>query len=161
VKLYLFRHGHAERGENKSDFKRELTEKGIERTTASAKALVALNAKPMHLFSSPLVRARQTADILAAAFGMKVDVREEVGPGFGKAAIEKLIAAFDNSQDVMFVGHEPDFSTTVSELTGGGRVVMKKGGMARIDVLSRSPLRGELVWLLTPKVMARAETDDD
>ena len=161
MKLYLLRHGHAERGEDKSDFKRELTKKGIERTTASAKTLIALEAKPMHLFSSPLVRARQTADILAAAFGIKVDVREEVGPGFSMAAVEKLITSFDNSQEVMFVGHEPDFSKTVSELIGGGRIVMKKGGLARIDVISRSPLRGELVWMLSPKVMARADSDEN
>jgi len=161
LKLYLFRHGHAEDANGKSDFQRELTKRGIERTTASAKALIALDSKPTHLFSSPLIRARQTADILAAAFGIKVDVREEVGPGFGKESIEKLITSFDNSRDAMFVAHEPDLSTTVAELIGGGRIVMKKGGMARIDVVSRSPLRGELVWMLTPKVMARAAVDDD
>ena len=51
----------------------------------------------------------------------------------------------------MFVGHEPDFSTTISSLVGG-RVVMKRGGLARIDIVSPQPLLGELVWLIAPKI---------
>ena len=55
----------------------------------------------------------------------------------------------------LVVGHEPDFSGTISALIGGGSVVMKKGGLARIDVVSRHPLRGSLVWLIAPKVYER------
>ena len=51
----------------------------------------------------------------------------------------------------MFVGHEPDFSTTITSLVGG-RVVMKKGGLARVDIISDQPLLGELVWLIAPKI---------
>jgi phosphohistidine phosphatase SixA len=56
----------------------------------------------------------------------------------------------------MFVGHEPDFSTTIASLVGG-RVAMKKGGLARVDIISSQPqpLLGELVWLIAPKVFER------
>ena len=53
---------------------------------------------------------------------------------------------------VMLVGHEPTFSQTIQALTGA-RVEMKKCGLARIDVLVRQPLKGELTWLLTPKLV--------
>jgi phosphohistidine phosphatase len=53
----------------------------------------------------------------------------------------------------MLVGHEPDFSRTISALIGGGRVVMKKGGLARVDVESIDPPDGELVWLVTSKTL--------
>ncbi len=58
----------------------------------------------------------------------------------------------------MLVGHEPDFSETIAELIGGGRVVCKKGGLARVDVADSSLDDGELVWLLPPKDLARRET---
>jgi phosphohistidine phosphatase SixA len=51
------------------------------------------------------------------------------------------------------VGHEPTFSLTIAELIGGGRVQMKKGALARVDV--NRNLQGELVWLLQPKILAQ------
>lgn len=153
MKLYFFRHGLAEDPTpDKPDFKRELTKKGIQRTRASAELLPVLDVTPAHIFSSPLIRAKQTADILARALKQKVEVRDEVGPGFNPRRVEMLLAGIDDRQDVMFVGHEPDFSSTVTALIGGGSVVMKKGGLARVDVMTRVPLRGELVWLITPKL---------
>jgi phosphohistidine phosphatase SixA len=53
----------------------------------------------------------------------------------------------------MIVGHEPDFSRTISQLIGGGDVIMRKGGLARVDIKSGNQQRGELVWLLTPALM--------
>jgi phosphohistidine phosphatase len=53
----------------------------------------------------------------------------------------------------MLVGHEPSFSQVIGQLIGGGRIVMKKGGLARVDVNSIDTLPGELVWLLAPKML--------
>jgi phosphohistidine phosphatase len=53
----------------------------------------------------------------------------------------------------MLVGHEPDFSLTISALIGGGKVILKKGGLARVDITTIDALQGELVWLLPPKSM--------
>lgn len=154
MKLYFFRHGHAEDadGPEFDDFVRRLTDKGIERTEAAARALVKLGVKPALLYSSPRVRARQTADILAKGMGVSVSVREEVGFGFTIEHIPPLIADAGADDEIMFVGHEPDLSVTTSKLVGGGEIVMKKGGMARVDLFSTAPLRGALVWVIPPKV---------
>ena len=161
MKLYFFRHGHAEEadGPEFDDFTRRLTDKGIERTKAAARALLKLGVKPTTLFSSPRARARQTADILAQVLGVTVDVREEVGFGFTIDHIGPLIAETETNAEVMFVGHEPDLSATVSKLVSGGEIVMKKGGMARVDLFSRAPLRGALIWVIPPKVFDELATE--
>jgi len=161
MKLYFFRHGDAEDADGPAfdDFPRRLTDKGIERTQAAARALVKLDVKPARLFSSPRARARQTADILAKGLGVTVDVREEVGFGFSIEHIGELIADSGAHDEVLFVGHEPDLSITVSKLVSGGEIVMKKGGMARVDLFSRDPLRGALVWVISPKVFDELATE--
>lgn len=152
MRLYFFRHAIAhDAGEDMTDAQRPLTKSGIANTERAAQALVALGVKPDILYSSPLVRARQTADILAPALGVLVDERKEVAPGFSITALEVLLHGMDHGAEVLFVGHEPDLSRTVSSLVGG-RVVMKRGGLARVDIMSYEPLLGELVWLLAPKV---------
>jgi phosphohistidine phosphatase SixA len=57
----------------------------------------------------------------------------------------------DANARIMFVGHEPSLSSAIADITGAD-VIMKPGGLARIDVLNRSQMRGTLVWLLAPKV---------
>jgi phosphohistidine phosphatase len=155
MKLYFFRHGHAEDAQAPEfdDFARRLTDKGIERIQVAGKALVRLGVKPARLFSSPRVRAHQTADILAECFQTPVEVREEVNFGFNIQHINPLIAAQADEDEVMFVGHEPDLSIAVSGLIGGGEILMKKGGLARVDLISRTPLRGGLIWSLAPRVL--------
>jgi len=155
MQLYFFRHGHAEDAQAPEfdDFARNLTDKGVERTQAAGRALVRLGIKPARLYSSPRVRARQTADILAAALGVEVLVREEVNFGFNMRMVGPLVSDINNEDAVMFVGHEPDLSITVSALAGGGEVEMKKGGMARVDLIARSPMRGILISLFSPRTL--------
>lgn len=154
MKLYFFRHGQAEEAQmpDFDDFTRRLTNKGRARTAAAGRALVRLGVKPARLYSSQRARARETADILGKALGVEVIVREEVGFGFHVPVVETLTAGLDPTAEVMFVGHEPDMSATVSALIGGGEIIMKKGGMARVDTALDAPLHGALVWLLAPHV---------
>lgn len=154
MRLYFFRHGNAEDADlaSLSDFSRVLTSKGVERTKAAAATLKALDLKLTRLYSSPLVRAQQTAEILAKALDVPVTERDEIGPGFSLEAVAELIADFNDEDAIMFVGHEPDFSTTISRCIGGGDINMKKGSLARVDVLTREPLHGMLVWLVPAKV---------
>lgn len=153
MQLYLFRHAEAEDGSlTLADGERKLTKRGIERTRKAAGVVKSLGVKPAHLYSSPLVRARQTADILAEALGVKVEVHEEVGPGFNTKTAARLVQDSGHDDQIMFVGHEPDFSATISAIIGGGWIEMKKGGLARIDVENLEPLRGTLVWLIAPKI---------
>lgn len=155
MRFYFFRHGLAEDAQapDFDDFARPLTEKGAERIQAAGQALARLSIKPTRLYSSPRLRARQTADILAKALGRELIIREELNFGFNALSIEPLVEGLNAEDEAMFVGHEPDLSVTISVLVGGGEVDMKKGGVARIDLISRSPLRGTLIWLLTPRVL--------
>lgn len=119
-----------------------------------------INVKPDYIFSSPLKRAHQTAEIVGGALGVSVEIREALAPGFRPAQVDELIANVKNDESVMFTGHEPDFSYVVGALIGGGRVVMKKGGLARIDAYSRNPIYGQLVWMLAPKLLDVSSAED-
>lgn len=162
MRLYFLRHGEAEDGGGLNDHDRRLTTNGIERTTNAGHVLAKLNINPAYIFSSPRVRARQTADIVAQALGMSIDIREEVNFSFNTRAVQTLIADLDSDSEVMFVGHEPSMSATISALTGA-QIEMKKGGLARVDVDASTAAHGTLVWLIAPKVfdvLAGAEGDD-
>lgn len=158
MKLYFFRHAIAEDDPTgMHDNKRELTAKGIERTKLTAPLLVKLGVQPDRLYSSPLTRAVQTAELLAPALRLPVLVCDDLGLGFDTAAVERLIAEGDDA-DLMFVGHEPGISAVIAEITGGS-IQMKKGGLARVDVDMRNPLLGTLVWLLAPKVFTALDEE--
>lgn len=157
MQLYFFRHALAEDADGKqSDFDRKLTQEGIERTRQSARLLKLLDLTPLKLFTSPLVRAKQTADILGHTLEIPIEVRKELSaPGFNLAALTALISDLTPDDSLMIVGHEPDFSRTIGTLTGGSEIVMKKGGLARVDITRTHPLSGELVWLIAPKVFQK------
>ena len=69
--------------------------------------------------------------------------------------LTQVLQSYPDASNIMLVGHEPDFSQTVSALIGGSRLAIKKGGLARVDVINADPLQGELVWLLPPSMMIR------
>ncbi len=152
MKLYLMRHGHAENvGAGTSDHDRQLTSRGFQRISTAARVLSSLDVTPDHIYSSPRIRARQTAEIVGAALKVPVEIREEVNFGFNISSIKSLTATLENGASVLFVGHEPSMSVTLGEITGAD-VAMKKGGFARIDLLDRVEMQGELVWLIAPSV---------
>ena len=153
MNLYFLRHGLADWPNwNKPDDERPLTPEGINKMKAEAKALKGLGIAPALIAASPLARAQQTAEIVADRFGLPVNVTPLLAPGFGKRQLTALLRELSGVKEVMLVGHEPDFSATIATLIGGGRVVMKKGGLARVDV-DPETMTGELVWLLAPKVL--------
>jgi phosphohistidine phosphatase len=78
---------------------------------------------------------------------------KRLAPGFGRDNLEQVLADHPEAKNIMLVGHEPDFSLTISALTGGDKVILKKGGLARVDLTATAPLQGDLVWLLPPKSM--------
>ncbi len=150
MRLYFLRHGIAEELAT-SDFARELTKRGRRRVATSAKVMKRLGIAPSHIFSSPRLRARQTAEITAKALDKNVTLTEAVNFGFDLADVRRLTKDLDAEAEIMFVGHNPDMSLLVSEITGVD-VSMKKGGLARIDVIGGAVDEGELVWLIAPKV---------
>jgi|GEM_PF-332852 len=150
MRLYFVRHGEAE-DLAPSDHNRELTERGKERVAKAAQVMKRLGIKPVTIYSSPRIRAKQTAEIIAEALEMEITIVEDVNFGFDTSAVKLLIKNLKSKEEMMFVGHNPDMSQIVHKLTGAS-VSMKKGGMARIDVINAKARRGELVWLIAPKV---------
>jgi len=150
MKLYLVRHGDAE-ALAPTDHGRELTEHGKERVAQASQVIKRLGIAPKVIYSSPRIRAKQTAELIAEALGMTVVITEEVNFGFDTGNIKTLTKDLRSRDEVMFVGHNPDMSQVVHKMTGAS-VAMKKGGLARIDIVSTKVQRGELVWLIAPKV---------
>ncbi len=155
--VYFLRHGKAApRAEwQGDDAARPLTPAGEEEMRRGAEALRALDLGLEVIVSSPLVRARQTADIVAAALDAGTGVVEDarLGHGFDTGRLTKLLADHAPAQSIMIVGHEPEFSTTIAKLVGGGAIVLKKGGLARVDLPTIASGGGRLVWLLTPSLL--------
>jgi phosphohistidine phosphatase len=157
IKLYLLRHGVAyerEEWSGDNDELRPLTGDGIEAMKREADMMRDMKLKLDVIITSPLVRARDTARIVSKALDVKLTESALLKPGFDADALGRLFQQTGDAKRVMVVGHEPDFSRTISQLIGGGTVVMRKGGLARVDVTAQtaSP-RGELVWVLTPRLL--------
>jgi phosphohistidine phosphatase len=134
--IWLLRHGDAADGS--PDAERPLTEKGRRQSRAAGAALTALGVKLDACLTSPRVRALDTARLACEQLG--VEPREE--PKLAGGPFDPAELAAGEGDDVLLVGHDPDFSEAVHRLTGA-RVRMKKGGLAGID-------EGELRVLLRP-----------
>jgi phosphohistidine phosphatase len=158
--LYLVRHGIAEEAEGKmKDEERELTEKGRKKFEKGARGLVTFVGKEAigAVLTSPLVRARQTAEILASVIAEKggeaqVAITTALGSHADLAALLKMVRQLPaGNGGVAAVGHEPTLSGWVAELCCGGEgaVEMKKGAVAAIE-LADSGARGTLLWLMPP-----------
>ena len=164
MELYLLRHGRAAepREWRGSDFDRPLTDDGRERMMREAKGIVQLVPVLDRIVTSPLVRARQTADIVAGALAMqdRLDEDERLGAGFDLDRLANILRAHDGARALMLVGHEPAMSATIGRLIGGGAVDVKKGSLARVDLPDPARLAGELVWLAPPKILLLAAGDE-
>lgn len=157
MKLFFLRHGLAgERSEWKEDdAKRPLTEEGKEKIQGVAATIAKWDLDLDMIITSPFVRSYQTAEIVAHKLKLldKLAEDDRVAFGFDADKLAKILAAYPKANALMFVGHEPDFSETISRLIGGGRVVVKKGGLACIDLPDPKAMQGELLWLVPPKLM--------
>jgi phosphohistidine phosphatase len=156
MKLYFLRHGEA--GEPSEwagdDALRPLTDEGRKRMTREARTLERLDLGVDRVISSPLVRALQTAEIVASALRRRDRLVEDsrLGPGFGPDRLAEMLKENKASRDLLLVGHEPSMSATIGRLTGG-TVTLRKGGLARVDVPDRAQLRGTLDWLFPPRLL--------
>jgi phosphohistidine phosphatase len=148
VKLYLLRHGKADWPNwNKPDDDRPLTDDGRKQLAAVAKMLARLEIAPA-IVTSPLPRASQTAEIAGKHLRQKIRVEPLLRPGFDAGKLKKILKDFSGDA-LMIVGHEPDFTRTIFQLTGGD-TKLSKAGVALID-LDISSMKGELRWLIPPK----------
>jgi len=147
IQLWLLRHGEAVPHESKPDFDRELTARGERQSVAAGEALARLGVEFAGCFTSPLVRARQTAELACEPLGVRPEQRDSIGKGFDAEVVRELIAEHDDDAHVLVVGHNPSFEQVVLDLTGA-HVDFKKGGVAALRLGAG---RGELIALLRPR----------
>jgi phosphohistidine phosphatase len=159
--LYLIRHGvAAERGENyPDDTKRPLTNEGVQKLRKEARALVALDVTLDVILTSPLVRTRQTAEVVAAAFRTPppIMVMISLAPAAAHNAIIEELSKHHRRHRIALVGHEPGIGELAGRLIGSRRPLeFKKGSMCRIDVAALPPAGpGQLRWFLTPRILRK------
>jgi phosphohistidine phosphatase len=139
--IWLLRHGDAQDGS--PDSERPLTQKGREQSRAAGAALKALGVEIDACLASPKVRAAETARIACESLG----VEPELEPKLAGGPFDPEALAAGLGDEVLLVGHDPDFSMAVHSLTGA-QVRMKKGGLAGVE-------KGELMVLLRPRELNR------
>lgn len=165
MNLYFLRHGVAVDRDPKSfpnDALRPLTLKGEDRVRLVAEAMQALEVSFDVILSSPFLRARQTADIVAAELGLRrgLQFRDDLAPeGDPKALLRYLNRMAPVAEDILLVGHEPYLSELLSMLISGhpdAVVDLKKNGLARVELTQRLKFGrcATLNWLLTPRQLA-------
>jgi phosphohistidine phosphatase len=150
MELYFLRHGEADWREwKKSDDERPLTKRGKREMRDVARFLDRLKVRPNLIVTSPLPRAAQTAEIAADYLKAKLRKDELLAPGFGASKLRTVLKRH-SARVLMLVGHEPDFTEVISELTGAS-LKLSKAGVALVDVDPESE-EGKLLWLFPPKI---------
>jgi len=155
MQLYFLRHGEADWPHwTRPDDERPLTDFGKKEVRQVAKFLDRLKVKPNLVVTSPLPRALQTAEVAASQLKTKLRQDEALEPGFGISELRTLLKRH-GSKVLMLVGHEPDFTSVISALTGAS-LKLSKAGVALVDFDPETE-KGRLLWLFPPKVSRKAK----
>ncbi len=161
MKLYIVRHAiavpHGTPGVAEDE--RPLTPEGISKMEKAARGLRALEVKPDLVLSSPLPRARKTAEIVLAALGAKIklSLTDTLAPGGRRSDLYRELEKQSALESVMIVGHQPSLGEIAGEIVWGSAeqyVELKKGGACAIEIdrLAAIPT-GTLLWLVTPAIL--------
>jgi phosphohistidine phosphatase len=155
AQLWLLRHGEAVPHDSKPDADRELTARGERQALAAGEGLARLGVEFAACYTSPKIRARDTARLACKALNIEPEETESLANGFDREAALELLVAHDDDARVLAVGHDPSFSQVVFDLTGG-RVDFKKGGVAAVRIERGG---GELLALLRPRELESLARD--
>ena len=124
-----------------------------------AKSLKAIGLQTDRIYTSPLRRARETAEIAAKILEIPtLEEWDELKPDGSKTGLYRKLSRLGQNSRPILVGHEPYLSSMIGEIMGttSAKIVLKKGGVAKVRITSFSPrISGELRWLLTPKIIAK------
>jgi phosphohistidine phosphatase len=159
MELQLLRHGKAEDYHDEGDSARALVAKGHHQARRAGLLLAAARRLPEIVLTSPMVRARQTAEGFCAAACLPGPVVQGwLACGCTPQTALEELAAFHDFKRVMIVGHEPDFSEFIQWTLGtvGSSVEMKKGGLAGL-LISPPARQATLLYLLPPKLIRDPE----
>lgn len=161
MKLYLVRHAiavpHGTPGF--PDDERPLTEEGIEKMKRAARGLRSLDVLPDVVLSSPLPRARHTAEILLAEFGKRSTLKltEALSPSASRRETYRELQSQGDPESIMLVGHQPSLGEIAGEIAWGSAehyLELKKGGACCLEIVALRPKpHGTLLWVLTPSIL--------
>jgi phosphohistidine phosphatase len=165
MKVYFVRHATASNksGWTQDDDLRPLTRAGRKRFCSAATAMIGVGAlHPDLIVTSPLVRARQTADLLAQALADKTPIVEDprLGHQFDCVRFSAILAENAEVRALAIVGHNPSFAGVLSVVTGGLDVDVRKGSVALIEIDDITDPVGRLMWLAPPSLFALTADDD-
>ncbi len=157
--LYLLRHGDAQTEASLPDEQRALTAEGIVSVQRVARALEAMMLRFDAVYTSPLLRARETAELALSAFDQRPAARETefLKVGFDFQKLFELLNRHSPDAHLLLVGHEPYFSQLISTLLTGTldvKIDVRKSSLCCVEVSHPiQPCRGSLKWLLPPQMM--------
>ncbi|MGZ8926603.1 MAG: phosphohistidine phosphatase SixA, partial [Nitrososphaeraceae archaeon] len=168
--LFILRHGCAGNrlSDPMKDTKRQLTVSGKKEVVEIAKSLKKLGVNFNVIISSPLTRAFQTAKIIAEEYNLteQIEQSEELKPNGSKDSLSNKLSKLSIDSVILIVGHEPYLSSMINDIisnnadtdrnynTNHNNIILKKAGLSRIKITSTVPkLKGELRWLLTPRIL--------
>lgn len=153
MKLYFIRHGKAAQSAP-SDEARPLTDVGIRQSQNNGKILSALGVNPTKIYTSPRLRAHQTAQYIGEALHRTPEINDACNFSFSARKALKLASPFNEDAEILFVGHNPSMSQVVYDITGA-QVDLSTCAMACVTGIHPDfPQSATLKWLLTPKVVA-------
>jgi len=159
IELHFLRHAHAGDPEawTGPDEARPLSDKGEKQADRLGAFLAGVGFKPDAIITSPKLRAAQTAEIVARHLDIQISFDDRLAGAFEVETLETLLRDAGDPVRPVVVGHDPDFSDVLAELSGATQLPMPKGALARIDI--ERPLRaggGTLHWLVPPDLLKPA-----
>lgn len=149
MRLYFMRHGDAVNMAD-SDYARPLSKAGIQETRAMGMLLARMGIQPAHIYTSPRVRAQETAQIVADLLYLPVETREELNFDFDLAALGRLIEGVPEDAELFLVGHNPSMSDVLRHLCGP-HISLQTAAVARVDLQPDMLDQALLKWVIPPK----------
>lgn len=146
--LYFLRHA-----DTTDSGERPLSQKGRRQAQSVGAWLKKLYVAPDAILCSPLLRARETAEIVGGLIGLTPSAETLLSSGTELDDIADLLLDFDREDSVLLVGHEPDFSRAIATLIGGGRIEMEKAAVAWVACKHVRQGGGTLRWLVPQALM--------
>ena|SRR5690242_12791982 len=156
MRCYFLRHGIAADPESwsGSDADRPLTREGCERMECEAKAIDKLGLELKCIVTSPLLRAKQTAELVVQRLDdAKIVEDRRLADGFNLERLGDILSSHPDVESIMLVGHEPSMSATIGRAIGNASVELKKAALAGIEFGERGAAAGTLFCLIPPKVL--------
>jgi len=153
--IYFLRHADAE-DFAETDFDRKLTVKGLDQAARVGNFCVARGIKPTTILTSPLVRARETANIVGRKLGVEPVIQDWIACGMQPATLFEKLIARGKPESLMIVGHEPDLGVAIASFLGlddCSVLNIRKATLTGIEAFSLGPGAGVLDFCIPARLV--------